>query len=134
MLISSSHDHQLLLFVNLIALRQNQYVLMTLFALTSRCSHSTFGFVTIFHNRYTLYSSYFLLYLCCSSNHISFVTNMTRYVEPNSFAEIAYDPNWHQAMQLEIYALETNYLDSYSSSSCKGTHRLQMSLQYQISI
>ncbi|KAM1539357.1 hypothetical protein ACFX10_004158 [Malus domestica] len=49
----------------------------------------------------------FLSYHRYSPKHLAFISQISRAVEPHSFAEAKSDPRWQQAMQSEIDALES---------------------------
>ncbi|XP_040374694.1 uncharacterized protein LOC112199378 [Rosa chinensis] len=62
-----------------------------------------------FPNKGTRYPlSNYISYHRFSSSHRSFIANITRSVEPNSFAEAIKNPQWQEAMTSEIQALEAN--------------------------
>ncbi|XP_062018169.1 DNA repair protein RAD5A-like [Rosa rugosa] len=62
-----------------------------------------------FLNKGTRYPlSNYISYHSFSSSHRSFIANITRNVEPNSFAEAIKNSQWQEAMTYEIQALEAN--------------------------
>ena len=63
--------------------------------------------------RYPL--SNFLSYHRYSPSHFTFIANISRPVEPNTFAEAVSNPHWQEAMQSELAALESNQAWSLTS-------------------
>ncbi|CAL8999400.1 unnamed protein product [Prunus brigantina] len=62
------------------------------------------------HHKGTRYPlCHYLSYRRYSPSHLSFIANISRSMEPHSFAEAVLDPHWKEAMDSELQALESNH-------------------------
>ncbi|CAL8132106.1 unnamed protein product [Prunus armeniaca] len=74
----------------------------------------------------------FLSYHRYSPAHLAFITQISRHVEPPTYAEAATDPNWQQAMDSELQALAPNQTWTLTSLppgktpiSCKWVYKIK---------
>lgn len=72
-----------------------------------------------------------LSYHRLSSSHKVFVNSLSSHTEPSSFKEASLDPNWQQAMTIELRALEANETWSIVSLP-SGKNSIKCKLVYKL--
>lgn len=76
------------------------------FLMSSQANHFISTPSSITGTRYPL--SNFLSYSRFSPSHSTFLAAITKHIEPQSYAQAVLDPNWQQAMDTELEALQLN--------------------------